>query len=162
MAASLIPGPSHMDPSRFHVGSARWRASLDALITPLIPLLDAHIAPWPSVFASPYAVRRQIGTLWTAWLRQAQGGRCFWCQGRLFAGRTTIEHVLPYNSRGWQGASRIEQLLSLRVSHPACNRAYAQWRSRQPNARLEAMDRALLRLVRQAIRSHPVFRLGAH
>ncbi|NMP25084.1 hypothetical protein [Sulfobacillus harzensis] len=144
----------------FHVGVARWRQSLAEIVTPLIPLLDAQIEPWPGVFGSPYAITtRQIRSPWTAWLHQAQHGRCFWCHNPLSTKTSTVEHVLPYEGAIWPTASRVEQLLSLRLSHSACNTAYAAWRAQQNPAALQAMDERLLHLIQQTIRAYPIFQL---
>ncbi len=144
----------------FHVGVARWRQSLAEIVTPIIPLLDAQIEPWPRVFGSPYAITtRQIRSPWNAWLHQSQHGLCFWCHNPLSTKTSTVEHVLPYEGSIWSTASRLEQLLSLRLSHSACNAAYAVWRSRQDPVALRAMDMRLLRLIQQTIRAHPLFQL---
>jgi len=154
------PPPDKVRDIHFHVGSARWRNSLDAIIAPLIPLLDTHIEPWSRIFGHPYAITtRQIRSPWHAWLYESQRGRCFWCHHPSSLKTITIEHVLPYEGPFWPAVSRVEQLLSLRLSHRACNMAYAVWRSKQDPALLHAMDSHLLHLIQQAIRAHPIFQI---
>lgn len=157
MATAMLHRPSSLP--HFHVGANRWRSSLAALLTPLIPLLDANVQPWTMVFAQSNPVNGRVRSHWTQWLLQAQHGRCFWCQGVLTAQSTTVEHVLPYRGDTWGALSRVEQLLTLRVSHAFCNQAYAGWRGQQDAATLAAMDARMLHLVHSAIRRHPILQL---
>lgn len=140
------------------VGSARWKASLVAICDPLVSWLAAGVPPWPALFTAPWPVtRRQAMRSWVTYLVTAQNHQCFWCGGTLSASDTTIEHVIPYESALWPRLSRPEQLLTLRVSHPLCNIQYARWRAETPAHRVAAMDRRVVRLVRQTLRQYPIF-----
>lgn len=73
MSPVLDQPPTKVREAQFHVGVARWRHSLDEIVTPLTPWLDAHIAPWPGVLGNPYVITtRQSRSPWTPWLHQAQ------------------------------------------------------------------------------------------
>ena len=162
MGAPINWLPSHLDHAQFYAGTARWRASLSAIVTPLIPLLDADVSPWPRIFWQPYAVNRHVPAAWLAWLQKAQDHRCFWCGGVLSRRTATVEHVLPYGEAVWRRMARVEQLVSLRVSHSACNTAYAAWRREQPADRLVCMDDQLVRILGHTVQAHPIFQLGLY
>jgi hypothetical protein len=158
----LIVRTAHVDRARFYVGSARWRTSLTGIVAPLVPLLDAGVAPWPQLFLHPYGLGTRIWPSWIAWLHEAQNARCFWCHAPMASDAATVEHVLPYSGRLWPRIDGTSQLLSLRLSHQECNQAYAIWRGHQSARKLHRMDDRLLRLVRQQIARHPIFVLYAY
>ncbi|WP_146038943.1 hypothetical protein [Sulfobacillus sp. hq2] len=112
---------------------------------------------------APYAhTSDHMPPIWRAQLAAVQAGRCFWCGQPWTATTVSVEHVVPYASALWAHAPRLEQLLSLRLSHQACNHAYNAWRLTQAAPRLAALDTRLLRQVRQGIAQSPTLQLAAY
>jgi len=155
----MVSSPVPSIPDGFYVGMARWRRSLQRIVEPLAPRLGANQSPWTEIFGAPAPIRHRVGEPWLDWLAMAQQDRCFWCQHPLRKNARTLEHVLPYESTTWRQATRVEQLLSLRLSHEACNHAYAAWRKHADPDRLAVMDAQLLHGVQQAMGREPIFRL---
>lgn len=75
------------------------------------------------------------------------------------AAQLSLEHVLPYHGQWWPQLSRMEQLLSLRLSHITCNQDYRAWRDLQSPNRLSNMDTKLVAVIRRAIHAEPLLQL---
>jgi len=155
----MVSSPVFPIPDDFYVGMARWCRSLQRIIEPLVPRLGANQSPWTEIFGAQAPIRHRVGEPWLDWLARAQQDRCFWCQHPLRKNARTLEHVLPYESTTWRQATRMEQLLSLRLSHEACNHAYAAWRQHIDGERLASMDAQLLQRVQRMVDREPIFRL---
>ena len=143
----------------FYVGYRQWRSSLRAIVDPLVGQIEQGHGHWEALLQQATPLGGQVPSRWVAWLREAQESYCFWCGHLMTPPALSVEHVLPYSGPYWQSAARMEQLLSLRVSHPACNLAYATWRRHQPRSRLVRMDAELWRGVAHMIRRHPLFQI---
>lgn len=143
----------------FYVGSARWTRSLSTVVGALLTQLAQPNRDIRTLIARPYGTPYDLGPQWRAMLANAQDGRCFWCGHPMTAHTATLEHVLPYRGRWWSQLSRLEQLLSLRLSHAACNRAYRTWREAQPATRLARMDQILVRRIQRTIAKQPLLQL---
>ncbi len=148
-------------PPSYYVGTARWRTQVHATVTVLLQRLAQSDPNAGALLERSGPLPRQLGPYWRQILRQAHVNQCFWCQHTMTANGATLEHVLPYQGSSWPKLSRLEQLLSLQLSHPLCNHGYRDWRRAQAPGRLTRMDGALIAIVRQAIADHPVFRLYA-
>lgn len=150
-------------PTTFYVGFAHWRTSLTAIVDPLVDRIEERaVRGWAlALFYAPYPIQT-VPSSWTDWLYQAQRGVCFWCGHSLSRPLATVEHVIPQSSRCWAGLARASQLLSLRVSHAACNQAYAVWRRQEPPQRVQRMDRALAAKVDQWVQHQPLLQLARY
>lgn len=84
--------------------------------------------------------------LWTL-----DDGRCCWCRRPLGLSAMTVEHVIPAGSPVWARLTPLEQLLSLRVSHAACNKAYRRWRQTH-RQEAQAADLRRWRAIRRILR----------
>jgi hypothetical protein len=146
-------------PPIFYVGSARWTQSLTAVVEALRQQLAHPRRELLDLLTQAYGTPRATGSQWRTVLATAQARRCFWCAQPMTARATTLEHVLPYQGDWWPRLARMEQLLSLRLSHPGCNTAYRDWRQAQSAARLARMDDRLVRHIRQTIADQPLLRL---
>ena len=143
----------------FHVGAVRWTRSLHSVVEVLLTQLAQPHRDIRALVGRPYGTPHDLGPQWRALLATAQDDRCFWC-GQAMTGHTaTLEHVLPYRGRWWPQLSRLEQLLSLRLSHSKCNLAYRTWREGQPAARLTRMDQMLVRHIQRTIADQPLLQL---
>ncbi len=143
----------------FYVGSARWTRSLTAVVDVLRQQLARPRRNLPMLLARSYGTPHDLGPQWRALLATAQDGRCFWCGQPMTSHTATLEHVLPYQGPWWPRLSRLEQLLSLRLSHAVCNRAYRTWREGQHAARLTHMDQMLVRHIQRIIAAQPLLQL---
>lgn len=76
---------------------------------------------------------------------------CVWCGQPIGRAAITVEHVIPLSSPVWTLMTPLEQLLSLRVSHRACNQAYAHWRRRHQRT-AQAADLWRWRAIRRILR----------
>lgn len=148
-------------PPLYYVGTARWRTHVQATVTVLLQRLTQSDPNAVALLGRSGPLPRQLGPYWRQILRQAHANQCFWCQQRMTASGATLEHVLPYHGSSWPTLSRLEQLLSLQLSHPFCNHGYRDWRQAQAPGRLTRMDDALIAMVRQVITTQPVLRLYA-
>ena len=147
----------------FYVGMARWRMSLDAITTLLVHRLEAQPTRIAAILTPSYGVTmRRRSMLWPQHLHVAQRGCCFWCDQPLPLSRATIEHVIPQGEDWWPQLTRMEQLLSLRLSHAICNRDYAAWRAARSVDELQRMDQQLVRGIRQNIHVHPILRVYSY
>lgn len=150
-------------PATFFVGFAHWRTSLDAIVDPLMAQSDERtVRRWAlALFYAPYPIQT-VPASWGDWLYQAQAGRCFWCQHPVSRPMATVEHVIPQSSGRWPLMARVAQLLSLRMSHAACNQAYAVWRRHQDATRVQAMDQALAEKVDHTVQRYPLLQLARY
>ncbi|WP_020373830.1 hypothetical protein [Sulfobacillus thermosulfidooxidans] len=103
--------------------------------------------PW-NVHQLPTPLKK---ALWTV-----QDGRCYWCQRSMRFSEATLEHVIPFGSPIWTRLRPLEQLLSFRMSHAACNRAYNTWRLADLR-HATAMDLWRLRHIRHLLRQDPLW-----
>ncbi len=148
-----------MPVSPFYVGVARWRSSVDATVEVLIQRLSQRNTDLVVLLTHPYGTPHDLGTQWRAVLAWAQNDCCFWCGRPMTAAQLSLEHVLPYRGQLWAHLSRMEQLLSLRLSHMTCNQDYRAWRDVQSANRLSSMDAKLVAVIRQAIQVEPLLKL---
>lgn len=149
-------------PDSFYVGFAHWHTSLVALTAPLLAETSRSRRAWVlALFGEPYPLQTVPGS-WVRWIYATQAGICFWCGHPVSRPLATVEHVIPQSSSQWHAMTRAAQLLSLRVSHAACNQAYAVWRIRTDPQRIAGMDTTLAHKVDRVIQGHPLLQLARY
>lgn len=159
MSTSVDHRPAPPGAFSFYIGAARWRTSLRAVVDPLIHTIESAPDDIVPLVSRPYSATRHVSRGWMQHLHTAQDSRCFWCGRSLPMSQATVEHVLPFSGRWWPRLSRMEQLLSLRLSHAHCNRAYATWRQAEDPHRVVRMDRILVRVIDQVMETHAFLQL---
>jgi hypothetical protein len=145
----------------FNINLDAWQGSCTTVIQALITDAPTWSASAQQILTHPNPVGPRLGPQWPHWLQHVQQDRCFWCQGLLRSTTRTLDHVIPYQSVYWHRSIRLEQLLSLRISHAACNQAYARWRASRDPAILTTLDADRWHHIQQRIRETPWLQLLA-
>lgn len=163
----MSTAPLNQDFSRYQLDLPAWEQSLQAIVDPLIPALDRPHTPWQTIFTwchQPRTSRRAAPpALWVDWLTRIQDHTCFWCHLRMASRPAhSVEHVIPLGSPIWERMTRIEQLLTLRISHPRCNHGYRRWRATQSPPDLQDLDHQRWTAVQAMIARIPLLTLYAY
>ncbi len=125
--------------------TARWNAWLHAACDQGNPLAQ-HWVRQTGEWSQRHVAKPLKRALWTVFDRA-----CVWCGQPIGPADLTVEHVIPAGSPAWERMTPLDQLLSLRVSHRACNHAYRRWR-RTHRRQAHAADLWRLRTIRRILR----------